>query len=68
MGQYSTEAIQVIVEAERRAYADRSYYLGDPDFVKIPLKALMDDDYLKQRMSNFSFEKPPYHRISKKEK
>ncbi|TDE30582.1 gamma-glutamyltransferase [Flavobacterium ranwuense] len=57
MGQNSTEAIQVIVEAERRAYADRSYYLGDPDFVKIPLKALMADDYLKQRMSNFSFEK-----------
>ena len=56
-GHNSTEAIQVIVEAERRAYADRSYYLGDPDFVKIPLKALMDDDYLKQRMSNFSFEK-----------
>ncbi|MFV5701302.1 gamma-glutamyltransferase [Flavobacterium sp. XS2P12] len=57
MGHNSTEAIQVIVEAERRAYADRSYYLGDPDFVKIPLKALMADDYLKQRMSNFSFEK-----------
>ena len=57
MGHNSTEAIQVIVEAERRAYADRSYYLGDPDFVKIPLKELMSDDYLKQRMSNFSFEK-----------
>lgn len=57
MGHNSTEAIQVIVEAERRAYADRSYYLGDPDFVKIPLKALMAEDYLKQRMSNFSFEK-----------
>ena len=57
MGHNSTEAIQVIVEAERRAYADRSYYLGDPDFVKIPLKALMADDYLKQRMLNFSFEK-----------
>ncbi|RDI55007.1 gamma-glutamyltransferase [Flavobacterium glaciei] len=57
MGHNSTEAIQVIVEAERRAYADRSYYLGDPDFVKIPLKALMADDYLKQRMSNFSFQK-----------
>ncbi|MFV5685052.1 gamma-glutamyltransferase [Flavobacterium sp. GB2R13] len=56
-GHNSTEAIQVIVEAERRAYADRSYFLGDPDFVKIPLKALMSDDYLKQRMSNFSFEK-----------
>jgi gamma-glutamyltranspeptidase/glutathione hydrolase len=57
MGHNSTEAIQIIVEAERRAYADRSYYLGDPDFVKIPLKTLMADDYLKQRMSNFSFEK-----------
>ena len=57
MGHNSTEAIQVIVEAERRAYADRSYYLGDSDFVKIPIKALMADDYLKQRMSNFSFEK-----------
>ena len=57
MGRNSAEAIQIIVEAERRAYADRSYYLGDPDFVKIPLKALMNDAYLKQRMSNFSFEK-----------
>ena len=57
MGHNSSDAIQVIVEAERRAYADRSFYLGDPDFVKIPLKALMADDYLKQRMSNFSFDK-----------
>lgn len=57
MGHNSTEAIQVIVEAERRAYADRSYFLGDPDFVKIPVKELMSDAYLKQRMSNFSFEK-----------
>ena len=29
----STQYIQVITEAERRAYADRSYFLGDPDFV-----------------------------------
>ena len=50
----STEAIQIIVEAERRAYADRSVYLGDPDFVKIPLKALLAEDYLKHRMSNFN--------------
>ena len=57
MGHNSASAIQVIVEAERRAYADRSYFLGDPDFVKIPLKALMDDTYLKQRMSSFNFDK-----------
>ena len=57
MGHNSTASIQVIVEAERRAYADRSHYLGDPDFVKIPIKALLADDYLQQRLSSFSFEK-----------
>ncbi|HEX9152203.1 MAG TPA: gamma-glutamyltransferase [Flavobacterium sp.] len=57
MGHNSVEAIQVIVEAERRAYADRSYFLGDPDFIKIPLKALLSAAYLKQRMSTFSFDK-----------
>ena len=57
MGHNSPEAIQVIVEAERRAYADRSFFLGDPDFVKIPLKELMDGNYLKERMSTFNIEK-----------
>lgn len=57
MGHNSAQGIQIIVEAERRAYADRSYFLGDPDFVKIPLKALMDDTYLKGRMSTFNVDK-----------
>ena len=57
MGHNSTQAIQVIVEAERRAYADRSVYLGDPDFVKIPIKELISKKYLKQRMANFNPEK-----------
>ena len=57
MGHNSAEAIQVIVEAERRAYADRSQFLGDPDFVKIPVKALLSEDYLKDRMSTFNVEK-----------
>lgn len=57
MGHNSAGSIQLIVEAERRAYADRSYFLGDPDFVKIPLKALMADDYLKGRMSSFNADK-----------
>jgi gamma-glutamyltranspeptidase/glutathione hydrolase len=59
IGQYthnSLEAIQVMVEAEKRAYADRSYYLGDPDFVNIPIKALLDTAYLNKRMQKFSFE------------
>lgn len=57
MAHNSAESIQLIVEAERRAYADRSYFLGDPDFVKIPLKGLLADDYLKQRMSSFNLDK-----------
>ena len=57
MGHNSAQSIQVIVEAERRAYADRSQFLGDPDFVKIPVKALMSDAYLKERMSNFDVDK-----------
>ena len=57
-GHNSLKAIQVIVEAEKRAYADRSYYLGDPDFVDIPLETLTSDVYLTNRMKNFSFENP----------
>ncbi|WP_338840010.1 gamma-glutamyltransferase [Flavobacterium ginsenosidimutans] len=57
MGHNSPEAIQVIVEAERRAYADRSFFLGDPDFVKIPIKELLAEDYLRNRMASFNPEK-----------
>jgi len=35
----------VLVEAMRRAYRDRTLYLGDPDFVKIPIARLTSDDY-----------------------
>jgi gamma-glutamyltranspeptidase/glutathione hydrolase len=56
-GHNSLKSIQVITEAERRAYADRSFYLGDPDFVKIPVTTLIKEDYLNGRMADFSFEK-----------
>jgi len=51
------KAIQVITEAERRAYADRNAFLGDPDFVKLPVKELLDSTYIQNRMSDFSFDK-----------
>ncbi len=51
----SPEAIQLLTEAFRRAYADRNYYLGDPDFVDIPLDFLLNDRYLTKRMETFSF-------------
>ncbi len=57
LGHNSTQYIQLLTEAERRSYADRNFFLGDPDFVKIPQQQLLNADYLKQRMADFSFEK-----------
>ncbi|TLP81397.1 gamma-glutamyltransferase [Maribacter sp. ACAM166] len=56
-GHNSEKTIQLFTEASRRAYADRNYYLGDPDFVEIPLDILLKDSYMEDRMSDFSFEK-----------
>ncbi|MFL2638171.1 MAG: gamma-glutamyltransferase [Flavobacteriaceae bacterium] len=61
----SLDYIKILVEAERRSFADRSYYLGDPDFVSIPKEKLVEKEYLLERMSGFSFESPtPSHEIS----
>lgn len=56
-GHNSESYIQVITEAERRAYADRNYFIGDPDFVAIPQNELLEESYLKQRMSDFDWQK-----------
>ena len=53
----STKYIQLLAEAERRSYADRAHYLGDIDFVKVPIDSLTDTNYINQRMSNFSWDK-----------
>ena len=60
IGQYkhnSIKVMQIIVEAERRSYADRSLYLGDPDFYKVPEKKLLNTEYLNERMETFDFDK-----------
>ena len=57
LGHNSQKTIQLITEAERRAYADRSFFLGDPDFVDIPVDSLTSDEYAKRRMANFNFER-----------
>ena len=56
-GAQSDSTIQVMIEAERRVYADRAKWLGDPDFVKVPINELLDTNYLAQRMQNMQFEK-----------
>jgi gamma-glutamyltranspeptidase/glutathione hydrolase len=52
-GFHSPQAVQLMVEAERRAYADRAEFLGDADFVKVPVKKLTSAEYLKQRMADY---------------
>jgi len=51
----SIQYMQLITEAERRAYADRSYFLGDPDFVTIPTDSLTSKTYLSRRMASFDW-------------
>ena len=60
IGQYtphSNEAIQLMVESERRSFSDRSKFLGDPDFNNVQVDLLLNQSYLDKRMSSFSFSK-----------
>jgi gamma-glutamyltranspeptidase / glutathione hydrolase len=54
-GPTSDSTIQVMIEAERRVYADRSKWLGDPDFVKVPVSELIDPTYTTSRMKSMNF-------------
>ena len=56
-GYNSLKTIQLLVEAERRAYADRSHFMGDPDYMNLPVYELMDKEYLVDRMKNFTWDK-----------
>ena len=54
MGFHSQEAIHLVVEAERRVFADRATHLGDADFYDVPLAGLTDPNYQQTRMSDFN--------------
>ncbi|MCB0665680.1 MAG: gamma-glutamyltransferase [Saprospiraceae bacterium] len=49
------KTIHVMTEIEKRVYADRATYLGDPDFYEVPVTMLLDDQYLTDRMSSIDF-------------
>jgi gamma-glutamyltranspeptidase/glutathione hydrolase len=60
IGQYphnSARYVQLLAEAERRVYADRAYFLGDPDFNVIPLDSLKSAGYNNHRMSDFNWDR-----------
>ena len=52
----SAEYIQLLTEIERRAFADRSDLMGDPDFMNLPVYEFMDEEYIEERMKSFSWE------------
>ena len=52
-GHNTAKTIHLMTEAERRAYADRSVYLGDPDFYNVPVARLTDKLYIDQRMRDY---------------
>ncbi|HET6568049.1 MAG TPA: gamma-glutamyltransferase [Rhodothermales bacterium] len=54
MGFNSSETIHLMGEAMRRVYADRAYWLGDPDYVRVPIQHLIDKDYMRRRMADFN--------------
>jgi gamma-glutamyltranspeptidase/glutathione hydrolase len=53
LGLNSAAKIHLFAEVMRRAFRDRAQFLGDPDFSRVPVKSLLDPDYLTQRMSDF---------------
>jgi gamma-glutamyltranspeptidase / glutathione hydrolase len=52
----SAKSVQLMLEAERVAFRDRAAYLGDPNFVKVPVDSIVSDAYLQNEMRNFTFE------------
>ena len=56
-GASSDSTVQLMIEAERRVFADRAKWLGDPDFIKVPVKPLLDTTYIKSRISSIDFTK-----------
>jgi gamma-glutamyltranspeptidase / glutathione hydrolase len=54
LGWGSKETVHLMIEAQRRAYADRAEYLGDPDYVDVPAQRLISKEYARQRFANFN--------------
>ena len=51
-GHNSTNTVHVMTELERRVYADRATYLGDPDYYEVPVDRLISTSYLDERFSD----------------
>jgi len=57
LGHRSSAKYHLFAEVMRRAFRDRAEYLGDPDFVSVPVERLLDRDYARGRMTSFDPER-----------
>jgi gamma-glutamyltranspeptidase / glutathione hydrolase len=57
LGWYHPNALHLMIEAMRIAYADRSQYLGDPDFVKVPVAQLISPTYAQKRLQEINIDR-----------
>lgn len=51
------KSMHLMIEAERRVYADRATHLGDADYYNVPVKELLDEEYINNRMNDFDAKK-----------
>lgn len=61
VGKYGHNAfrtVQLMTEIEKRVYADRATYLGDPDYFPVPIDMLVSDEYLNERMADIRLSLP----------
>jgi gamma-glutamyltranspeptidase / glutathione hydrolase len=65
MGFLSAECVQLMVEAERRAFADRAEFMGDADFVKVPVKKLTSTAYIEDRLKDYQPNKAGSSQVTK---
>ncbi len=61
---HSDRHIHIMVEAEKRAYADRARYLGDPDFVDIPVSRLLSKEYARYSRRSIGDRATPAARLN----
>jgi gamma-glutamyltranspeptidase / glutathione hydrolase len=57
LGHNTVQTVHLMVESERRVYADRAAYLGDPDYYPVPVASLIEDSYIEARMKDFTEER-----------
>ncbi|MBN1154496.1 gamma-glutamyltransferase [candidate division KSB1 bacterium] len=56
MGYHSSTYVHVLAEVLKRAFFDRAMYLGDPDFIDVPIKHLIDKDYAAELVKTISYD------------